>query len=484
MSIVLLACSKKDHPAPTPPDEPEVVTPDDKMDEAGSDIIIDYAVKQGNVMQIEKATVHSTTSPLPGEKSKLWLKNLHHKILRTWIQLRYVYNKGSINYNYKYQDSNVPVKDALQFYSQCADSLLIVLSAYNPTQAWPLPQGENFKDFVKQTLIYYKTKYPRIKYIQVGNEPDAADETMATYYPVYKYYYRALNEANDALNLGNNRMLISNGAFTSNVPNMLVYADTFFKSYADDNDPAKKFDFFTFHSYGETNRPLELLDARKSIDNAMKKYNLPVIPVFVTEYGTTGGSDLPSGMTEENMVTMQPAGQLTKAFYLYEGGIDYVFNWSIYHGSLKYKSQLADLENAYTYPYGNAMLCSKEISDRKTRIKAESKKISSLGLGTHVLASASDDKGMAILVWNFNWRDELADNRLKVLVKNIPAAYGQKIYSSIYIIDSKNNNYFNNRNQTTLTPTREDVYDYKNFLSIPLQLDKNSVAMILLKKNP
>src|SRR5690606_27230846 len=101
----------------------------------------------GDMMRIEKANVHSTTSPLPSEKAKTWIKNLNHSVLRTWIQLRYVYNNGNINYNYKYAGSDEPLESSLAFYSTCADSLLIALSAYNPSSAWPLPQGDDFKNF-------------------------------------------------------------------------------------------------------------------------------------------------------------------------------------------------------------------------------------------------------------------------------------------------------------------------------------------------
>ncbi len=76
---------------------------------------------------------------------------------------------------------------------------------------------------------------------------------MATYYPVYQNYYRGLNEANEVLRLENqalglsyNRMIISNAPFTSNIPGMLAYAQTFFASYAADTDPAKNLISFLF----------------------------------------------------------------------------------------------------------------------------------------------------------------------------------------------------------------------------------------------
>ncbi len=458
-------------------------------EEAASTIVVDVAQKQGKVMEIERYNGSSTTSPLPGEASRLWLQGLRTRVTRAWIQLVFVYNNGNINYNYRYSGSNVPVEDALAFYSTTSDSLLIALSGHRNSGSFLMPTGVAYQNFVRETILHYKRKFPKIKYIQVSNEPDATPETMATYYPVYQHYYRGLNEANAILRAENlllglsyDPILLSNGAFTSNVPNMLNYARTFFTSYSADPDPTKKLDFFCFHSYGESNRPLELFTARQRIDSAMLSHNLPIIPVFLSEYGMVGGSSLPSGLTLAQTVTMQPAGQLTKAFYLYGGGIDKVLNWTIHHSSIKYKSELLDLQNAYASPYGNALLLCKKLSERHTRVKAESKAIDNVGLGIHVLATEHNNKGVAVLVWNYNWTRTVAEKDIQVLIKNIPEQHfrKRKIYSSMYVIDSRNNNYFINPMQNSLAVTKEQVYDYKSYLQVPVKLERSSVVLILL----
>lgn len=458
-------------------------------EQENSMVVVDCAEQQGKIMEIEKFNGSSTTSPLPGEASRKWLQGLRTKTTRVWIQLVFVYNNGNINYNYMYSGSNLPVEDALAFYSTTSDSLLIALSGHKNSGSKLMPEGEAYKDFVRETILHYKRKFPKIKYIQVSNEPDAGKETMDTYYPVYQNYYRGLHEANEILKLENlltghiyDPVLMSNGAFTSNVPNMLNYAHAFFTAYAADTDPQKKLDYFSFHSYGESNRPLELLTARHRIDSAMQSHGLPIIPVFLSEYGMVGGSGLPGGLTLEQTVTMQPAGQLSKAFYLYQGGIDRVLNWTIHHSSIKYKSQLLDLENAIASPYGNALLLAQKLSDRKKRVKAESKGIDDAGLGIHVLAAEGNNKGIAVLVWNYNWRTAVADQTIDVLIKNIPEQHfdKQKIHSTMYVIDSKNNNYFINPSQTSLTVKSEHTFDYQSYLKIPVLLERSSVVLILL----
>jgi hypothetical protein len=454
------------------------------LDDSQSRIVVDAGQPLGPVMRFEQASTQSTSSPLPGEATHAYLQGLDQDVIRTWIQVRYVYNKGNIDYNYRYESSDVGAEDALRFYASSGKSILVALSAYNPTSTWPLPQGDAFVDFLTQTLIHYKTRYPNIRYIQVGNEPDAADETMATYYPIYRSYYRAVNAANATLHLtGGDRILISNGPFTSNVPNMLEYADGFLAAYAADPDTAKKLDFFCFHSYGETNRPAELLTARQRIDAAMAAHGLPSIPVFVDEYGVFGGSSLPVRFSKADLVTMQPAGQLTKAFYLYEGGIDRVFNWAIFHATLPMKSQLADVATAIPYPYGNALLLAHRLSERGTRIAASSNAINDLGLGTHVVAAMKDGRGIAILLWNFNWRDSVETPTFNVLVKNVPhsAVGGGRVRATITMIDSKTNNYYTNHAQTSLQPTSSTVLDYAPTLNIPIRLERSAVALIELE---
>jgi hypothetical protein len=459
------------------------------VEEDASEIIVDCSKEQGKIMNMTIANGTSTSSPLPGEASRVWLQGLNTKVTRVWIQLVFVYNNGNINYNYRYEGSRVPVEDALSFYSTTSDSLLICLSGHRNSGSRLVPVGEAYKDFVRDLILHYKRKFPKIKYIQVTNEPDAGDETMATYYPVYRNYYRGLNEANavlgqEAQDSGYvyDPIKLSNGAFTSNVPNMLDYAHDFFNAYVADPDPSKKLDFFTFHSYGESNRPKELLTARQRIDSAMRSHGLPVIPVFLSEYGMVGGSSLPAGLTLAQTVTMQPAGQLTKAYYLYEGGIDKIFNWTIHHSSIVYKSEILDIANGIRSPYGNALELSRMLADRKKRVEAVSKSIDPVGLGLHAVAAEGNNKGVAVLLWNYNWRTAVADRDIQVLIKNIPDQHfkKRKVNVSVYVIDSKNNNYFINPAQNTLQVTNEQVLDYQSYLKVPVRLERSSVALILL----
>ncbi|MEE6186621.1 hypothetical protein [Niabella digestorum] len=481
---VLTGCIKKgiQPPIPEMPDIPETVLP--------SLITVDCSQQEGPIMQLHRYNGSSTTSGMPGDAARNWMQQLQTKLVRVWIQLVYVYNNGNINYNYTYRGNTMKVEDALSFYSSCSDSLLIAMSGHKTSGSYGMPTGDAYKDLVRETILYYKRKYPKIKYIHVGNEVDHGGETMATYYPVYQYYYRGLNEANTILQAeyqsegkSYDPILIGNSTFTGNITSMLEYAETFVKSYANDPSPNKKFDFFTFNSYGEANRPAELLTAKSKIDNMMRLNGLPTVPVIVSEYGIQGGSALPSGVTLDQMMLMQAAGQLAKAYYMYEGGINAICHWLVNHGSLIHKSQLLDVQNAYASPYGNMLVLSKMLADHKNRIKVTSKGLDNVGLGINAMAAADQSKGIAILVWNYNWTKAVNTQDILVGINNIPSSYfpAGRIHCDIYTIDSQNNNYYINSSQTSLSITKEIDLDYNQNIQIPLTLEGAAVSLIVLK---
>ncbi len=487
LTILILAiaagCVKNSPQPPIPlmPDLPAVVTP--------SLVTVDCSQQQGPVMEIHRYNGSSTTSDMPGAAASAWVQQLQTKLVRVWIQLVYVYNNGNINYNYTYSGNNMTVEDALSFYSSSSDSLLIAMSGHRNSGSYTMPTGDAYKNLVRETILYYKRKYPKIKYIHVGNEVDLGGETMVTYYPVYKNYYKGLSEANAILQAeyqlqgrSYDPILIGNSTITGNITSMLSYADSFVKAYAADTDPLKKFDFFTFNSYGEANRPFELLSARSKINQMMSANGLPSIPVIVSEFGIQGGTSLPSGATLEQMVVLQAAGQLAKAFYMYEGGIDIVCNWLVNHGSLVYKSQLLDLANAYASPYGNMLVLSKMMAERKNRVKVSSKGLDNVGLGINAMAAADPAKGIAVLVWNYNWTRAVDTRDIMVGIDNIPTAYfpDGKIHYDVYTIDSQNNNYYADNTQKAISVTNQGDIDYNADIQIPLTVEGASVSLIVL----
>ncbi|MDR6783233.1 hypothetical protein ABIE26_000279 [Pedobacter africanus] len=479
--LILAAGCVKNSPQPTIPAMPEL--PPVAGGNGSAMITVDCAVPQGDVMRFEQSNVHSTTSNLPGENARTWLQSLNHKTIRTWLALSTINSKG---YNYKYS-SDVPTETSLAYYSTCADSLLIALTAYKSSPSTPLPgdgKGSLFQNFIKQTIIYYKNKFPKIKYIQAGNEPDYAGETAVSYYEVYKDYYKAINAANAELGLaGNSRLMLSNGAFTSttNFSALVDYTNQFLALYAADTDPGKRLDFFSMNCYTEQSNPKLFETAKPQIIAALAAKGISAKPVFVTEYGLSGGDFLPAAWVRAQLMTAWAPAQLAKAFYLYEGGVDRVFNWAISHGEILHKSELADLNNAYPNPYGYALMFGKQISDRGTRIKATSTKLSAQGLGINALAATGNGKGIAVLVWNFNYTNFTPDQEISVKINNIPqTAFTGKINTKIYMIDSKNNNIYTNPSQNSLTVSSEQTYDYAASLSVPLKLEGNSVALIVL----
>ncbi|WP_345955798.1 hypothetical protein [Mucilaginibacter sp. PAMB04168] len=477
---IISACSKRPGIMPPTPVETSSNAPASNLNTA---ITVDCSQTQGDVMRLEQANVHSTTSALPGEKARIWLQALNHKTIRTWLALRTINKEG---YNYKY-DGNVGAETSLAYYSTCADSLLIALTAYTPSATFPLPgngKGTAFQNFIKQTVIYYKNKFPKIKYIQAGNEPDYNGESAADYYEVYKDYYKAINAANIELGLtGANRIMLSNGAFTSTTTfsELVSYTNQFLTFYAADADASKRLDFFSMNCYTEQSNPKLFETAKPQIIAAMASKGINARQVFVTEYGLAGGNFIPTVWNQAQIMTAWAPAQIAKAFYLYEGGADRVFNWCINHADILHKSELADLTNAYPNPYGYAMVFGREVTARGTRVKATASKLNAQGLGINALAAMGNNKGIAVLVWNYNYTSFVGDQEVNVQINNIPqSAFNGKVNAKVYMIDSKNNNIYSNPTQTSLKSSSDQAYNYAATLNMPLKLEGNSVALVLL----
>jgi hypothetical protein len=141
------------------------------------------------------------------------------------------------------------------------------------------------------------------------------------------------------------------------------------------------------------------------------------------------------------------------------------------------------VQTAIPYPYGNALLLAHKLSERGTRIAATSNAISDLGLGTHVLAAMKNGRGIAVLLWNFNWRDSVETPTFNVKVKNIPhsAVGGGTVRETIWMIDSKTNNFYTNPSQSSLQPTSTTDLNYSPTIDIPIRLERSAVALIELE---
>jgi len=54
------------------------------------------------------------------------------------------------------------------------------------------------------------------------------------------------------------------------------------------------------------------------------------------------------------------------------------------------------------------------------------------------------------------------------------------MHRTVYLIDSKHNNYYTDKSQATLVPTSEDDIDYAPNVVTTLPLEREAVALILL----
>jgi hypothetical protein len=169
---------------------------------------------------------------------------------------------------------------------------------------------------------------PNIRYVEVGNEYHLKGFMGATdeeYYIFYKLGYEAVNEINEELGLTGEDKLLVGGPVTTGQFKRLEH---FLELYSQDNDPAKKLDFVTWHEY---HTELSLTANRQQeITSWLAKYNLPQnLPMFITEHDPFHYKE------DKPEYHMANTAYLPKSLYftsLYSPQIK-IFPWVLYHNS-------------------------------------------------------------------------------------------------------------------------------------------------------
>ena len=142
----------------------------------------------------------------------------------------------------------------------------------------------DWKMILKTGLKHYKTRFPNIRYVEVGNEYELKQFMGATddeYYQFYQAGYEAVHEINEELQLeGSDRILVG-GPVVTNSPFKRI--NRFFELYNQDQSPVKRIDFVSWHEY---HQPYYKTAFREYDAKALLTANgLPeTTPMFISEH--------------------------------------------------------------------------------------------------------------------------------------------------------------------------------------------------------
>ncbi|WP_179232822.1 S-layer homology domain-containing protein [Paenibacillus rigui] len=497
-------------------------------------VSVDASVSQGELFRSEKyfniakqSTFPAAQASRPADIQFLNEQGLHTKIQRAWLNEAEIYDETTGLFNNYGQ-----IDTYLSQVSNMADELLINLRAekvikeleYTPAQIKPV---------VKEYIKHIKLQFPKIKYIEVFNEPDAPANSEANYYrldpitgkqtninilsPSNLYgYYKAFSDAVYEVNVELNPSvpLLVGGPALYNFD--LDWFRGFLDGYKNDTSPAKKLDFISYHGYlrkdPATGKNLFYKDTpnmaaaeRSAIETELSSRALSTeIPSFITETGMYPGPlgddlDLASLATGKppkfdyiDKDQLRQAAGMASLAYWYSGSSskNYPFGWNTRHnGGNGRKDALVTrdrnnkpLNPIYSdkfTPYGNMREMQSKM--KTTKVSAVSDRIDSNGKGVYALA-AKDDTGVSLMVWNYQGTGN-TDYNPAITISNLPSIFnGKKVRVKIYKINNTTSNYYNgDPDNPNLQMVDDKIVANNGSYSTSVYLEPNSLQLLVLE---
>lgn len=457
-------------------------------------------------------------------------QGLHTKIQRAWFNESEIYDAATGLFN-NYQKND----EYLALVSNMCDEILINLRAEKVIKDFQYTPAQ-IKPIVKEYIKHIKQNFPKIKYVEVTNEPNAPKNGEANYYPVistdsngkpilgpdnilspsniysyYKVFYEAVNEVNAELNPAVPLQVGGTALYNFD----LNWIRGFLDGYMNDPSPNKKLDFISYHAYlkidPSTGKNLFYKDnvrmaesERSALEAELSSRGISTnIPSFVTETGMYPGSlgddyDIVS-VSQGKKPTydyidkdqLRQAAGMASLAYWYSNSSDknYPFGWNMRHnGGNGRKDALVSrdrnnnlLSPIYSdkfTPYGNMRKMQSMM--KTTKVSSSSDSIDSNGRGVYTVA-ARNDTGVSFMVWNYQGTGTINYNAA-VNVSNLPSIFKEKnIRVKTYKINDTTSNYYANPDNCNLQMVDDQIVTHKGSYSTTLSLEPNGMQLLVLE---
>lgn len=316
--------------------------------------------------------------------------------------------------------------DYLATYHDRAQTLLVNWqTSYDPLVTGGTWSAAELFAAERDMLAHYKRRYPKIEYLEVENEKIWKPEDVPGYYLKYRLMYQVANAVN--------AMRLPGPALKVGGPTLDIYSEwrlaPFLDAYRADPDPAKRLDFVSYHQYlvntdaskpwtANKDFPAIVASERSNVDTLLKKRNLPLVPIFVSEVGVFPQlRETPLGLDAD--LHIQAAALASLHYHYAERPGIVPFDWTIDHPENDRKDLFLDIRTGETRPYYNVLRMESMLP--ATRYHASSDALSPRGTGVYGLAAA-DAGTIAAMTWNYQWTGtQTFDSR--VVFANVPAAF-------------------------------------------------------------
>lgn len=473
-------------------------------------VSVDFGSSQGELPRPERynnfGNVTASPEQRPADVEFFNEQGLHGDAYRVWLSSpnapaeQNVFNQCDLATDRC--NFSTSIKNYLTDASTVSDSVLVNL---NPID---FIEGERpfdeLKPLVELILRSLKETYPRVRYVEVFNEPDwnfyghqrrmgqspilQPDELYAFYVP----FYQAVNTVNKNRPSAD-QLQVGGPALSWLDPKWM---QPFLDNFAADTNPRKRLDFIAYHAYlswhdenyqranpYKSNLNVVASD-RATIEKWLRERLIPgPIASFVTETGIYPGPSFDD--TDPKNDYIRQAAAMATYGYLYSNQPDtYMFNWCVRHRVEQRKDQLVTrtpngpVLDTFT-PYGNMMLMQSKMKD--TRVSA----VSDAPLMDHdngIYTTASKDQtGASLMVWNWqhvhdqSYRTTIDMSRLPSELKQGP------VRQRMFRIDQTTSNYFTNPATANLQQVDEKIVIPGKTYTETIDLGPNAIYLILLE---
>ncbi|MBE5782770.1 MAG: hypothetical protein E7329_05560 [Clostridiales bacterium] len=340
---------------------------------------MNFAVKAGQTVRTwprvelyQNSTLRYTP---PADFADFWVSNnCRPKIIRTWVTLDEIWDIETDTYDWNYQigvdklgdkryypydwpisrPSETHFEDYLTSFCRLADEAMLNIRRFERETADGLMSYEKYEEVVEKVIEHCKDLCDNIVYIEVSNEseiPSFGSLTVAEYMPLYNCICHVVKRLNERRGWN---LKVGGTAMTGGWTLRGLWHD-YMKALAEDTDPDKRIDFYSFHAYNPDNNCLQQMYNMHKSD--VVKYGLPDAPLFFDEYGTRRATGVLTDSLQNASETL--TGMLRGADL---HGM-YIFPWCTFHNpelQMSYTQYLRLPEGGYApTPNGHAvhMLC-------------------------------------------------------------------------------------------------------------------------------
>ena len=174
------------------------------------------------------------------------------------------------------------MKELMKNFADNTDDILLGIWRYERDVLDGLITWEQFEMAIEGTLEHYKEFCPNIRYIEFSNECYYWQISSEQYYKMFKVVARVINRLNEKHQY-EKPLLLGGNAIDSIINRPHLWWE-FLKLYAEDTDPQKRLDFYTFHDYHVDHGPRlhEMIAIHRAF---IQKLGLPDLPMFFDEFG-------------------------------------------------------------------------------------------------------------------------------------------------------------------------------------------------------